>query len=131
MPVLAAPHVWLDERAVAWVDDTNTKVREIALDVLAHGWTPGEVQLHHQHLSLAKIHAALAWYYDHKSTVDAEIEAGLKRAEALRAALRKLGCAWGFAWMLIFDAGHRWTRSAGCWTQRFLAIMWNSMKGTG
>ena len=86
MPVLTAPHIWLDDRGVAWVDETNTKVREIALDVLAHGWSPTEIQLNHPHLTLAQIHAALAYYYDHKAALDAEIEAGLQRAEELRAA---------------------------------------------
>ena len=80
------PHVWLDERAVAWVDDTNTKVREIALDVLAHGWSPNEIQLNHPYLSLAQIHAALTYYYDHKALLDAEIEAALRTAEDFRAA---------------------------------------------
>ena len=84
MPTLAAPHIWLDERGVAWVDETNTKVREIVLDVIAHGWSPKEIHLNHPHLGLAQIHAALAFYYDHKSDLDAEIEAGLRRAEELR-----------------------------------------------
>jgi len=85
MPTLAAPHVWLDERGVAWVDETNTKVREIALDVIAHGWSPKEIHLNHPHLSLAQIHAALAYYYDHKSDLDAEIEQSLRRVEEIRA----------------------------------------------
>ena len=59
MPTLAAPHIWIGERGVAWVDETNTKVREIALDVIAHGWSPKEIHLNHPHLSLAQIHAAL------------------------------------------------------------------------
>lgn len=84
MPTLAAPHIWLDEREVAWVDETNTKVREIALDVIAHGWSPKEIHLNHPHLTLAQIHAALAFYYDHKSDLDAEIEEGLRRVEELR-----------------------------------------------
>jgi len=86
MATLTAPHIWLDERGVAWVDDTNTKVREIALDVVAHGWSPKEIHLNHPHLSLAQIHAALAFYYDHKSGLDAEIESSLRRAEEIRAA---------------------------------------------
>jgi uncharacterized protein (DUF433 family) len=79
------PHIVLDAPGVAWVDETNTKVREIALDVIAHGWSPKEIHLHHPHLSLAQIHAALAYYYDHKRELDAEIEAALRKAEALRA----------------------------------------------
>ena len=86
MPTLTAPHIWIDERGVAWVDETNTKVREIALDVIAQGWGPKEIHLNHPHLSLAQIHSALAYYYDHKSELDAEIEEGLRRIEAMRAA---------------------------------------------
>ena len=39
MPVLMTGHVQLDERGVAWIDDTNTKVIEVALDMIAHGWS--------------------------------------------------------------------------------------------
>ena len=28
----------------------------------------------HPHLSLAQLHAALAWYYDHQAEMDAEIQ---------------------------------------------------------
>ncbi len=86
MPTLAAPHIWIDDTGIAWVDETNTKVTEIALDVIAHGWSPKEIHLNHPHLHLAQIHAALTYYYDHKSALDAEIEKGLRRTEELRAA---------------------------------------------
>jgi uncharacterized protein (DUF433 family) len=86
MPTQTAPHVWLDERGVAWVDESNTKVREIVLDVIAHGWGPKEIHLNHPHLSLGQIHAALAFYYDHKAQLDREIEESLKRTEELKAA---------------------------------------------
>ena len=86
MPTLTAPHIWIDERGVAWVDETNTKVKEIALDVIAHGWSPKEIHLNHPHFSFAQIHAALAYYYDHKSGLDAEIEENSRRVEGMRAA---------------------------------------------
>ena len=87
MQTLAAPHIWLDERGVAWVDDTNTKVAEIALDVLAHGWSPQEIHVNHPHLSLAQIHSSLAYYYDHKTVLDAQIEEGLKLVEEVRTSM--------------------------------------------
>jgi hypothetical protein len=37
------------------------------------------------HLSIGQIHAALAYYHDHKSDFDAEIQHSLKRAEQMRA----------------------------------------------
>ena len=33
------PHIWLDERGYAWIDDTNTKVIEVVLDKLGYGST--------------------------------------------------------------------------------------------
>jgi uncharacterized protein (DUF433 family) len=86
MPAFMVPHIKFDDRGVAWVDDSNTKVREIVLDELSHGWTPKEIHLNHPHLSLAQIHAALAYYYDHKSEIDREIEDCLQKVEDLKAA---------------------------------------------
>ena len=53
-------HIWLDERGVAWVDNTNTKAVEIVLDMLAYGSDTREIHEQHPHLSLAQIHAALS-----------------------------------------------------------------------
>jgi hypothetical protein len=40
MASVAIGHVWLDERGVAWLDDTNVKVVEVVLEHLAHGASP-------------------------------------------------------------------------------------------
>ena len=71
--MIAHPHIRLDERGVAWIDDANVKVIEVVLDRLAYGWSPEEIHFQHPHLSLAQIHAALAHYYDHQAALDAEI----------------------------------------------------------
>ncbi|MBI5383404.1 MAG: DUF433 domain-containing protein [Verrucomicrobia bacterium] len=84
-PVPTTPHIWLDDRGVAWVDDTNTKVVEIALDLIAHGWSPEEIHFQHPHLSLAQIHMALGYYYDHQPELDAYIRRSLSETERLRA----------------------------------------------
>ena len=80
------PHIRLDEKGRPWLDDTNTKVIEVALDHLAYGWNAETIQENHQHLSLAQVYAALAWYYDHQAEMDAEIERQDERVRALRAA---------------------------------------------
>ena len=77
-------HVKLDGRGVAWIDDTNTKVIEVAQDLIAHGWSPEEIHFQHPHLSLGQIHAALGYYYDHKAEFDATIQESLRRVSALR-----------------------------------------------
>jgi uncharacterized protein (DUF433 family) len=74
MSTVTTTHVDLDENGVAWVDDTNVKVIEIVIDKLAHGSSPEEMHFQFPHLSLAQIHAALAFYYDHQTELDAEIE---------------------------------------------------------
>ena len=85
MPATPTAHIHLDERGVAWIDDTNVKVVEVVLDKLAHGSSPEEIHFQHPHLSLAQIHAALSYYYDHQQEIDAYIEQQLKWVEAMTA----------------------------------------------
>jgi len=75
----------LDESGVAWITGANTKVIEVALDKIAYGWSPEEMHRQHPHLSMAQIHAALGYYYEHQAELDAEIERQYQEVEALRA----------------------------------------------
>lgn len=84
MLVLTTAHIRLDGRGVAWIDDTNTKVIEVALDMIAHGWSPEEIHSQHPHLSLAQIHAALGYYYDHQTELDAQVRQSLREVDGLR-----------------------------------------------
>ena len=83
--VLAAvEHIRIDDEGVAWIAGTTTKVLEVVMDKLAHGWSPEEIQRqHYGEPSLAQIHAAFTYYYDHKAELDAEIERGYKEYVAL------------------------------------------------
>lgn len=72
-PIMTA-HIEIDDAGVAWIRGANVKVIEVALDKLAHGSSPEEMHLQYPHLSLAQIHAALSYYYDHQSELDAEIQ---------------------------------------------------------
>jgi uncharacterized protein (DUF433 family) len=85
MPTAVNAHIRLDDRGVAWIDETRTKVIEVALDQIAHGWSAEEIHFQHPHLSLGQIHAALSYYHDHKTEFDTEIQRGLERVEELRA----------------------------------------------
>jgi hypothetical protein len=40
--------------------------------------------LQHPHLSLAQVHAAFAYYYDHQEGLDAELQRRYERAQAAR-----------------------------------------------
>ncbi|MEK6322272.1 MAG: DUF433 domain-containing protein [Acidobacteriota bacterium] len=88
MSSVATPHIEIDERGVAWITRANTKVIEVILDRLAYGWSPEEIHFQHPTLSLAQIHAALTYYYDHQAELDGEIMRQLKEVEALAEAAK-------------------------------------------
>src|SRR5713101_1727867 len=84
MAMATAPHIKRDDRGVAWIDETNVKVIEVVLDRLAYGWSPEEIHFQHPGLSLAQIHAGLAYYYDHQPEMDQEIARQERQVELLR-----------------------------------------------
>ena len=87
MSVVNSTHIWIDERGAAWIDQTNVKLIEIALERLAHGSSVEEIVEQHKGLvSFAQVHAALAHYYDYEDDFNSEIEEQLNRAEQLREA---------------------------------------------
>lgn len=81
----ASTHIRTDSAGRVWIDDTNVKVIEVVLDHLAYGWSADEIHEQHAHLSLAQIHAALAYYYDHQAELDRQIASDLERVRQLRA----------------------------------------------
>ena len=83
MSSIATTHIEIDENGVAWIDDTNVKVIEVVVDKLAHGSSAEEMHFQYPHLSLAQIHAALAYYYDHQTELEAEIERRSREANEL------------------------------------------------
>ena len=85
MQAIQTSHIYLDEEGRAWIDDTNTKVIEVVLDKLAYGWSPEEMHFQHPHLSMAQIHAALAYYYEHQVEIDAQIMSDWQEVNELAA----------------------------------------------
>ncbi|PYS61800.1 MAG: hypothetical protein DMF74_15385 [Acidobacteria bacterium] len=75
----------LDERGVAWIVGANTKVKEVVLDKMAYGWSPEEMHFQHPHLSMAQVHAALAYYYEHQVEIDAQIMSDWQEVNELAA----------------------------------------------
>ncbi len=86
MTTTAVPisHIVLDEHGRPWIAGTRTKVIEVAIDKIAYGWGPEQMQRQHPHLSLAQLHAALSYYYDHQTEIDAEIQRGAADADRAR-----------------------------------------------
>jgi len=85
MSAVSVEHITLDDKGIARIADKRTKVIQIVMDKLAHGWCPEEIQRQHPHLSLAEIHAAFVYYYDHKDALDAQIQESLRVADELAA----------------------------------------------
>jgi uncharacterized protein (DUF433 family) len=83
-------HVRLDKSGVAWIDDTKIKVVEVIRDHLAYGYSPDEIHLQHPHLSLAQVHAAFAYYYDHQTELEADLERRYQRVQELREETREV-----------------------------------------
>ena len=75
----------IDNEGVPWVTGANTKVVEVVLDKMAYGWSPEEMHRQHSHLSMAQIHAALAYYYEHQAELDAKIERDWQEVRELAA----------------------------------------------
>jgi uncharacterized protein (DUF433 family) len=67
--------IWLDDRGVAWIGQTNVKVIEVAAEWRYTGASPEEIEYqHYGSPSLAQIFAALAYYMDHQAELDAEMD---------------------------------------------------------
>jgi uncharacterized protein (DUF433 family) len=69
----AYEHIVIDHDGVPWIAEANTKVVELVAEVRAYGWSPEELAFQHPHLSLGQIHSALAYYWDHRAEVDADL----------------------------------------------------------
>lgn len=55
------------------IEGTRIAVRTVVIATLLHGQTPEQLLQHYPHLSLAAIHDALSYYYDHREAMDREI----------------------------------------------------------
>lgn len=90
MVAVIESYIEIDKDSVAWIADTKVKVIEIATDKLAHGSSPEELHFQYPHLSMAQIHHALAYYYDHREELEAEILRRLSEVNELAAKSKDL-----------------------------------------
>jgi uncharacterized protein (DUF433 family) len=80
------PHIIKEDGQPARLEKhARTRVAMIVMDYLAYGWSPDEIRRQHPHLTLAEVHAAMGYYYDHQPEIDAEISEELEEVDrALR-----------------------------------------------
>ena len=85
METLVQPHITFDERGVAHIDGLRYKVIHLASEARYQDSSAEEIHDNHPDLSLAQIHAALAFYYDRKAEFDAQMEEDDRFVERMRA----------------------------------------------
>ena len=61
------------------------RVAQLVMDYLSYGWSADEMIRQHPALQPAEVHAAMAYYYDHREEIDGEIRAEWKECERAKA----------------------------------------------
>ncbi len=82
MPMTVPSHITVDDDGVARIDRTRLKVIHVVEAWKAGASTPKKLRQSFPHLSMAQVHAALAYYYDHETEIEAEIERGVAAFKA-------------------------------------------------
>jgi len=84
-------HIVLDEKGTPLIEGTTLKIVELVAEKLGYGWSPEEIHFQHPHLSMAQIHSALAYYYDHEEELDQDVQRRSAEVETLRTNLSPSG----------------------------------------
>jgi uncharacterized protein (DUF433 family) len=74
-------YIALDPSHIPYILGTTMKVAELVTSHLTYGWSPAELHFQYPHLSLSQIHSALAYYWDHKTDIDTDIDRRLQLAK--------------------------------------------------
>ncbi len=69
----------------ARIDGHRIRVQDVAIDYERLGMSPEEICQQHPGLSLAQVHSALAYYFDHREEIIAEIESDRAAEDRCRA----------------------------------------------
>jgi uncharacterized protein (DUF433 family) len=76
-------HIEVDDHGTARIAGTRMRVMHLVMEKIANKWDAEELKRQFQHLSMSQIHAALAYYYDHQSDLDARIHTSAEEAERM------------------------------------------------
>ena len=83
MPVeLTYPHITKAPGEPARLNrHVRTRVAMIVADYLWRGWSAEEIARQYPYLTLAEIHAALTYYFDHREEIENELVAEYREVE--------------------------------------------------
>lgn len=76
--------ICIDENNIPTIEGTTMKVVELVPAHFAHAWSPEELHFQYPHISLGKVYSALAYYWDHKDALDADLEQRDRKITQLR-----------------------------------------------
>ena len=85
MPTTVPSHITIDDHGTARLNGTAMKVVLLVETWKAGGSTLQGLHEAYPHLTMAQIHAVLAYYYDHQAEIDGEIDRRNREVEAARA----------------------------------------------
>jgi uncharacterized protein (DUF433 family) len=84
MPSKLADHIDADPQRCGGrpcIAGTRIRVQDIYVWHELQGQSPDEIVTDFKQLTLADVHAALAYYYDHRAEIDAEVQAERSESE--------------------------------------------------
>jgi hypothetical protein len=82
---LSYPHIVKPEPSPARLERLpRIRVAQIVMDYLFQGWSPDEICNQYPHLKPAEVHSAMAYYFDHQTEIEKEIEDEIKQVETWR-----------------------------------------------
>ena len=73
----------------AYLCGTRVRVQDIASEHEVHGLTPEQIVRENPQLSLGQVHAALAYYFDHRAEIQRQMKQDEEFAGSLEAAFRQ------------------------------------------
>jgi uncharacterized protein (DUF433 family) len=93
MPSATTTHIELrpnrDGQPRAFISGTRIRVQDIVSDHERHGLSPEQIAREFPHLTLAQVHAALAYFYDHRDEILQQMKADEVFASRIEAEQRK------------------------------------------
>jgi uncharacterized protein (DUF433 family) len=80
-------HIVLNDSRAPVIAGTTMKVVELVLAQAAYGWSAEELREQFPYLTFGQIYSALAYYWDHREALDADIEGRVRKVDRIRDAM--------------------------------------------
>jgi uncharacterized protein (DUF433 family) len=88
--LLQYPHIHLEiGKPPRLLRSPRVRVAQIVMDHLGRAWPADEIVRQYSHVTLAEVHSALAYYFDHSQEIDREIQSELRQADSAARSVRQ------------------------------------------